>query len=92
MWTFEIQGFWFRNIFNGLRMKTVATKPLQMIIASPLAQNAILLKSDWVELRFAVFLTSLFYIHCMHIESIHYDTTPGIIITLVGKNVGGKCV
>lgn len=67
-------------------------KPLQMVTAPSLALNATLLKSKWVEVRFAVFLTSLFFIHCMHIESIHCDTTPGIIITLVGKDVGGKCL
>lgn len=58
-----------------------------MIIASPPGLNA-KCQSKWAELRFAVFLTPLFFIHCMHIESIHYDTTPGIIITLVGKDVG----
>lgn len=63
-----------------------------MLVASPLSLNAILLKSKWVALKFAVFLTSLFFISCMHTESIHYDTSPGIIITLVGKDVGGKCV
>lgn len=91
MYMFKTEPF-LRKIFNGLRIKTLGMKSLQLRSTSPIALNAILLKSKQAELRFAVLLTSLFFIRCMHIESIHYDTTPGIIITLVGEDVGGKCV
>lgn len=46
MYTFET-ALWWKKILNGFRIKTVAMKSLQMITASPLALNAILLKSKW---------------------------------------------
>lgn len=66
--------------------------PLQMMMVSLLALNVKVLKAERVKLRIAMFSAVLFFILCMHVESMRGDTTPGIVITLGGKDVGGKCV
>ena len=65
---------------------------LQMIRVPSLALNVILLEAERVKLRFAVLCAALFFILRMHVESMRRDASLGPVITLGGKDVGGKCV